>query len=59
MSKPKRKWSKARTASSKANWKLTAPNLSACPRCHELKMPHRVCKGCGHYDGKEIVAVEQ
>ncbi|MBV5349696.1 50S ribosomal protein L32, partial [bacterium] len=39
----------------RANWKLTAPNLSACPHCHELRMPHRVCPECGYYDGKEII----
>lgn len=57
MANPKRKMSKARTGSRRANWKLTAPNLIECPQCHELKMPHRVCKQCGFYDGKEVIKV--
>jgi large subunit ribosomal protein L32 len=52
---PKRKWSKARTGRARSNWKLSVPNLIDCPQCHTKKMPHRVCKTCGYYGGKEIV----
>ncbi len=55
---PKRRWSKARTGKRRANWKLEIPNLVACPQCHTLKMPHRVCTECGYYKGKEIVKVK-
>ena len=43
MAVPKRKMSKARRDSRRANWKLTVPGLVECPQCHEMKMPHRVC----------------
>ncbi len=55
MAVPKRKWSKARTGHRRSNWKISAPPLSDCPRCHNLKLSHRVCKHCGYYDGEEIV----
>ncbi|MGI6334201.1 MAG: 50S ribosomal protein L32 [Saccharofermentanales bacterium] len=55
MATPKRKWSKARTGRARSNWKLSVPNLIDCPQCHTKKMPHRVCKTCGYYGGKEIV----
>jgi len=55
---PKRKMSKARRDSRRANWKLTVPGLVSCPQCHELKMPHRVCPECGYYNGKEIIKAE-
>jgi len=58
MANPKRKWSKARTGSKRAHWKLTVPGLIDCPQCHVLKLPHRVCKECGYYDGKEVIKVE-
>lgn len=58
MAVPKNKVSKARRNSRRANWKLTAPNMVECPQCREFKMPHKVCKACGYYDGKEIVKVE-
>lgn len=56
MAVPKRKMSKARRDSRRANWKLTAPGLVECPQCHEMKMPHRVCPECGYYNGKQVVA---
>ena len=58
MAVPKNKVSKARRNSRRANWMLTAPNMVKCPQCHEFKMPHKVCKACGYYNGKEIIKVE-
>lgn len=55
MAVPKSKVSKARRNSRAANWKISAPNLSECPQCHELKANHQVCANCGYYDGKLVV----
>jgi large subunit ribosomal protein L32 len=56
---PKRKTSKARRDSRRAqNYKMSAPGITECPQCHEMKLAHRVCKNCGHYKGKEVVASE-
>jgi large subunit ribosomal protein L32 len=55
MAVPKRKMSKARRDSRRANWKLSVPTMVECPQCHELKQPHHVCPECGYYDGKEVV----
>ena len=55
---PKNKSSKARRDKRRANWKMSAPNLVKCSKCGALMMPHRVCKSCGSYNKKEIVAVD-
>jgi large subunit ribosomal protein L32 len=55
MANPKRKWSKARTGKRRSQWKLSVPGLISCPQCHVLKLPHRVCKECGYYDGKLVL----
>ena len=34
---------------------MAAPTLTECPQCHELKVPHKVCKKCGYYDGVQVV----
>ena len=47
---------KARRDKRRANWKMSAPNLVKCSKCGELMMPHRVCKACGSYNKKEIIA---
>ncbi len=55
MAVPKRRVSKTRRDKRRTHWKLSAPGLSRCPKCHEVKMPHRVCAACGFYNGKAIV----
>lgn len=56
MAVPKRKVSKARKNKRRSNvWKLLPLNLVKCPQCKEFKLPHRVCKNCGYYNGKEVV----
>ena len=58
MAVPKGKVSKARRNKRRANWKLSVPNMVKCPQCGEFKMPHKVCKFCGYYKGKEVIKVE-
>ena len=59
MAVPKRKMSKARRDSRRANWKLEGLGFVSCPECHEPKMPRHVCPECGYYDGKEVVKSEE
>ena len=59
MAVPKEKVSKARRNSRKANWKISTPSIVECPHCHEAKLPHKVCKKCGYYDGREVVAQKE
>ncbi len=58
MAVPKRKTSKSRRDTRRANWKLSAPGITECPRCHRPKLSHHVCKACGYYDGQKILEVE-
>lgn len=37
---------------------MDAPTLVKCPNCSAYTVPHRVCKSCGYYNGKEVVATE-
>lgn len=57
MAVPKRKTSKARRDKRRANWKMSTPSLSVCPKCGELVLPHRACKACGTYKNKVVVEV--
>lgn len=55
---PKNKSSKSRRDKRRANWKMSAPTLVKCSKCGALMMPHRVCKACGSYNKKEIIAAD-
>ncbi|HEU4751550.1 MAG TPA: 50S ribosomal protein L32 [Armatimonadota bacterium] len=55
---PKRKHSHARTSQRRSNnWKLDAPNVGACPRCHAPRLSHHVCPSCGFYGNRMVVDV--
>ena len=56
---PKNKTYRARRDQRRAHRKMSAPTLVKCSKCGALMMPHRVCKKCGSYNKREIVAVEQ
>lgn len=58
MANPKRRHSKARTAKRRAHDALVPASAGECPRCHEPKLPHRVCPQCGYYRGRQVKAVE-
>ena len=55
---PKNKSSKGRRDKRRANWKMSAPALVKCSTCGSLMVPHRVCKNCGKYNKKEIIAMD-
>ncbi|HHY38621.1 MAG TPA: 50S ribosomal protein L32 [Clostridia bacterium] len=58
MAVPKKKMSKSRRDMRKSQWKLVAPKIVTCPRCHQPKLPHRVCPNCGYYRNREVVKAE-
>lgn len=59
MAVPKKKKSKSRTRMGRAHHGLAAPSLSECPQCGARKLPHRACRECGHYKGRQIFEVAQ
>jgi large subunit ribosomal protein L32 len=56
---PKRRMSRSNTRSRRSQWKTSAPTLVACENraCRQPKLPHTVCKVCGTYDNKQVLAV--
>lgn len=59
MAVPKGKISKQRKHTRRANWRLSLPGIVECPQCKTMKLAHRVCKKCGYYDGKQVIAIEE
>lgn len=50
--------SKTRKLKRRTHYKLTAPSMSVCPNCGELKLNHRVCPSCGFYNGKQVKEIK-
>lgn len=57
MAVPKSKVTGAKRGMRRSHDALVAANPNECPNCGELRRPHHVCGSCGHYDGREIVAI--
>jgi len=55
MALPKRRHSNARTGKRRAHDALEAVGISRCPRCQTMTLPHRACRSCGYYRGREVV----
>ena len=53
---PKRKYAVARRGERRQHLKLDPVNMTECPTCHQMRLPHRVCPFCGHYRGRQVVA---
>jgi large subunit ribosomal protein L32 len=56
---PKKKHSSGRRDRRRAHDALHARNLVQCSNCGEMRLPHRVCPNCGHYQGREVIEVEK
>jgi large subunit ribosomal protein L32 len=58
MAVPKKKMSRSRTRQRKAAWKVSRPTAVACEQCGKPKLPHRACRECGNYKGREVVKAD-
>jgi len=52
---PKRKKSISKKGMRCAHDHITLPQLSPCPKCNELRLPHHACPHCGFYKGKLVL----
>lgn len=59
MALPKRRKSQARTRTRRAHDALTGPSIGNCPQCGEPKLPHRLCSGCGTYNGRTVIKLDE
>src|SRR6266571_4674963 len=58
MAVPKRRTSKRKKRARRTHYKAAPIALQPCPRCGDLKRPHRVCPTCGYYRDEQRVEVE-
>lgn len=57
---PKRRRSRTEVRRRRASfWYRDPVMVGECPRCHEPKLPHRICKNCGFYNGRDILKLEE
>lgn len=55
---PKKKHSRKRHGDRNAHSALSPSRYGQCPQCQQAKLPHRVCRHCGYYNGREVLPIE-
>lgn len=55
---PARHMSKTSGRMRRTHYKIEANSTTKCPKCGAEVRPHRVCKACGTYKGKEVIKNE-
>jgi len=58
MPNPKRRHSRQRGRLRRTYYKVKEKNLSICPQCGSLKLPHRICPHCGYYKGRQMIEIK-
>jgi len=58
MAVPKKRKSHSRTRTRRSHNALAANRWVTCPQCREPMELHRICKSCGYYRQREVVAKE-
>ena len=56
---PFRKVSKTSGRMRRTHYKISENATTKCPKCGEIVRPHRVCKACGTYKGKEVITKKE
>lgn len=46
---------RAHTANRRSHHALKTQNLVKCAKCDAFRIPHTVCKGCGDYNGRQVI----
>jgi large subunit ribosomal protein L32 len=59
MAVPKRRTSRSKKGKRRSHHHLTPIQVQYCPRCEQPMLPHCVCANCGHYQTREVVAMDQ
>jgi len=56
---PKKRHSKTRTSTRRANWKVKSKqNLSKCSQCGSPILPYHACRKCGTYKGRAVIDIK-
>jgi large subunit ribosomal protein L32 len=56
---PKRRTSKSKRNKRRAHDALSTVNVISCPQCGEPALPHRICRHCGTYRGRQLAETKE
>ncbi len=57
MAEPKKRMTSTRSGNRTRHQYLRRGASRVCQHCHQLTVPHQVCRNCGYYKGAEVIDV--
>ncbi|MGA0332638.1 MAG: 50S ribosomal protein L32 [Kiritimatiellia bacterium] len=57
MAAPKRRSSKMKKRLRRSSHIRPLPTVNVCTECGEPSQPHRVCRSCGQYAGRQVLTL--
>lgn len=55
MAMPKKRLSHHKSGTRRSQLKATLSEITYCPKCHEPRKAHTVCKNCGTYRSRIVI----
>ncbi len=55
---PKKRHSRARQGKRRAAIHLQTPAFVVCANCKNIILPHKICKKCGFYNGRQVLTIK-
>lgn len=52
---PRQRHTKSKTGRRRSHHALKKLEVFNCPKCGEPILPHKICRSCGFYKGKEVI----
>lgn len=59
MSVPAFRNSRSRVRRRRSHHALKKIQVDTCAKCDAAIQPHRACQSCGHYNGRQVISMEQ
>ncbi len=59
MAVPRNRRSSSKQGKVRSHHAKKPKTTSECGNCKAMRLPHRMCASCGHYDGRSIVQVQK
>ncbi|MDI6773864.1 MAG: 50S ribosomal protein L32 [Verrucomicrobiota bacterium] len=57
MGVPKRRTSKSKIRTRQRSHRVRFVHSKPCPQCGAPQEPHRACRACGYYRGRQVVTM--
>ncbi len=56
---PKKKLTRSAQGGRASHYGREPMSFSKCPRCNQMRRPHRACANCGYYHDRQVLVMDE